>query len=89
MPRVAFTPHLRRHLAVEDVTVEGRTVRAVLEAVFVEQPRLRSYVLEDSGALRQHMVIFVDGEQVADRASLADPVGDGSTLHVLQALSGG
>jgi len=89
MPRVEFTPHLRRHLDVADATVEGTTVRGALEAVFAEQPRLRGYILDDAGALRQHMVIFVDGDQIADRVALADPVAPGSTIHVLQALSGG
>lgn len=89
MPRVSFTPHLRRHLDVSDAEVDGATVRAALEAVFAEQPRLRGYVLDDSGALRHHMVIFIDGDQIADRAGLCDAVSPGSTIHVLQALSGG
>jgi hypothetical protein len=74
---------------VVDIQVEGATVRAALEAAFTDQPRLRGYVLDDAGALRRHMVIFVDGDQVRDRVGLGDPVAPGSTIHVLQALSGG
>jgi len=74
---------------VSDAVVEGSTVRAALEAVFAAQPKLRGYVLDDSGALRHHMVIFIDGDQIADRAGLGDPVAPRSTIHVLQALSGG
>ena len=89
MPQVEFTPHLRRHLSVENVSVAGATVREALEQVFEGQPKLRGYVLEDTGALRHHMVVFVDGDQIEDRATLSDPVGEASTIHVLQALSGG
>lgn len=89
MPRVEFTAHLRRHLDLEDRDVAGDTVRTALEAAFLGQPKLRGYVLDDTGALRRHMVIFVDGEQIVDRAALSDPVNDRSTVYVLQALSGG
>ena len=40
-------------------------------------------------ALRKHMAIFVDGRMIRDRARLADPVNERSTIHVFQALSGG
>ena len=89
MPRVEFTAHLRRHLEVRDTETTGTTVREALESVFSDQPRLRGYVLDDTGALRRHVVVFVDGDQITDRVHLSDPVGAASTVHVLQALSGG
>ena len=89
MPRVEFTSHLRRHLEVRDVETEGATVREVLDSVFADQPKLRGYVLDDRGALRQHVVVFVGGDQIRDRTDLSDPVPPESTVHVLQALSGG
>jgi hypothetical protein len=46
-------------------------------------------VLDDQSALRRHMTIFVDGQMIRDRARLADAVGERSTIHVFQALSGG
>jgi hypothetical protein len=46
MPRVNFTPNLRRHLVCETQTVTG-TVRAALDRVFAENPALRTYVLDD------------------------------------------
>lgn len=67
----------------------GRSVREALEAVFAENPRARGYVLDDQGALRPHMVVFVNGKQIRDRRGLTDPVPDGGDLYVMQALSGG
>lgn len=89
MPHVVFTPNLRRHVDCSVVEVAGATVRAALEAVFAVQPRLRGYVLDDQGRLRQHVVVFVDGRQVRDRVGLNDPVGACSEVAVMQALSGG
>lgn len=70
-------------------TIVGATVRAVLEGVFATNPRLRGYVLDDQGTLRHHMMVFVDGSPIQDRAGLTDPVGDSSEVYVMQALSGG
>jgi molybdopterin synthase sulfur carrier subunit len=86
---VTFTPNLQRHVESPSETVTGDTVRAVLEAVFANNPRLRGYVLDDQGALRRHMMIFVDNQQITDRDRLTDPVLATSEVYVMQALSGG
>jgi len=89
MPRVAFTPNLQRHVRAPSQMVAGTTVRAVLEAVFSDNPALRGYVLDDQGALRKHVVVFVDDVRVDDRAGLSDAVRGDSEVFVMQALSGG
>jgi hypothetical protein len=89
MPRLVFTPNVQRHLACPPAHVAGRTVREALEAYFALHPTARGYVLDDQGALRPHMVIFVDNEPITDRARLADSVGENSEVFVMQALSGG
>jgi sulfur-carrier protein len=89
MPEVTFTAALERHLASPPVKVGGATVREALEEVFRGNPRLRGYVLDDQGRLRRHVVVFVDGEPVADRDGLGDRVGPAAKVFVMQALSGG
>lgn len=61
----------------------------VLQAYFPQYPALRGYVLEDSGALRKHMTIFVDGVAIQDRQNLSDPVPVDGEVFIMQALSGG
>ncbi len=89
MPRVHFTPNLARHIDTASLDAPGATVREVLDAVFAARARARGYVLDDQGALRKHVQVFVDGEQVVDRKDLTDAVGEGTELWVMQALSGG
>jgi molybdopterin synthase sulfur carrier subunit len=89
MPLVRFTYAIQRHVACPNARVAGATVRAALEAVFAGNPAARSYVLDDQGALRHHMVVFVNGEAVLDRRGLADAVADDAEIDVFQALSGG
>ncbi|MGI8782129.1 MAG: MoaD/ThiS family protein [Acidobacteriota bacterium] len=89
MPRVSFTSHLRRYLECLPADVPGQTVRELLDAVFSGNPKLRGYVLDDQGHLRQHVVVFVDDRPVRDRVGLSDRVEAESEVFVLQALSGG
>ena len=89
MAKVAFTQNLRRHVGAIEAESPGATVREVLDAVFAAHPRVRGYVLDDQGALRVHMAIFVDGQQVRDRVGLSDPVRADAEIYVMQALSGG
>jgi hypothetical protein len=57
----------------------------VLENLFADNPRLRSYVVDDQGRIRKHVNVYV-GDARADRA---DPVGPDDEVFVFQALSGG
>jgi hypothetical protein len=89
MPRIEFTPNIQRHVACPPMTVAGTTVGEVLAAAFADNPRARAYVLDDQGALRKHMIIFVNGVAIADRTTLRDAVGEDAVVYVFQSLSGG
>ncbi len=89
MPRIAFTPHLQRFLDVPPATVTGATVREALDDVFATNPRLRGYVLDEHGRVRQHVTVYVGDAPLADRETLADAVAPDTEIFVLQALSGG
>ena len=89
MARVSFTANLQRHVACPPCEVGGATVRQALDEAFALHPRVRDYVLDERGAVRHHVVVFVDGSQIADRRGLSDPISAGADILVMQALSGG
>lgn len=89
MPRIAFTPQLRRFTETPDVHSTAATLKGALEDAFAHNPRLRSYVLDDQGHVRPHVAIFIDGLRFTERVELNQPLAENSTVHVLQALSGG
>jgi molybdopterin synthase sulfur carrier subunit len=89
MAHVVFTPNLQRHIACPPADAPAGPLRAVLDAVFAANPRLRGYVLDEQGGLRKHMIVFVNGEQVRDRVGLSDAVPADGEVYVMQALSGG
>jgi sulfur-carrier protein len=89
MPRVVFTPQLRRFTETPEIDTRAATLRAALDDAFAANPRLRGYVLDEQGHVRPNVVIFIDSRRCEDRTALAEPLPEGCTVHVLQALSGG
>jgi molybdopterin synthase sulfur carrier subunit len=93
MPTVTLASAIARHLAAgpgeRSFAVEGGTVREALEAMLLQAPGLRGYVLDDQGALRHHVAAFVNNVVVRDKRTLAEPVPADAEIYLVQALSGG
>jgi len=86
---IHFTSHLRNLVPEGPLSATGATVGEALTNLFVAQPQVRGYVLDDRGALRQHVCIFADGERLARDSALTRSIRPDSKLYVMQALSGG
>lgn len=90
MPSVRFTSHLSKFFpGIGPTAVVGGTVAEVVAALDRQYPGLADYIVDDQGALRKHVNIFVGERLVRDRVRLQDAVADGDELYVMQALSGG
>ena len=89
MPLIQVAKAFRRHVECPDRTVDGRTVHDALAAYFDAFPAVRSYVLDEHGAVRKHVAIFVGDDQIVDRSHLSDEVTEDGNVYIFQALSGG
>ncbi len=89
MQKIVFTQQLRRFTEVPEISTSATTLRAALDLGFAANPRLRGYVLDEQGHLRNNVAIFIDGRRVRDRVSLNDALAADSNVYVLPALSGG
>lgn len=89
MATLNFTPNLLRHVEVSRVSVEGSTLREALEQYFAMNPKVRGYVLDDQGAVRKHVAIFLNQEIILDRTGLSDILHEQDEIFIAQALSGG
>jgi molybdopterin converting factor small subunit len=89
MGRISFTSNLQRHVSCPTVAACGRTVREALDAIFADNPQLRSYLLDDQGRLRAHVNVFINEHAVNDRIGLSDAIAPKDDIFVFQALSGG
>ncbi len=89
MTQVRFASSIVRHTGPASVELSGSTVGELLAQAFLEHPRLRGYLLDDQGAVRKHITVFINDRTIADRDSLSDPVDADDCIYVFQALSGG
>jgi sulfur-carrier protein len=91
MPAVNFTTHLQRFFPAlkQGIQAEGRTVAEVVAALEQKHPGLAPYIVDERGALRKHVNIFVNDELLIDRETLSDAVTDQTRVFIFQALSGG
>lgn len=89
MAQLIFTQQLSRFLPVPQLATDAADLRGALDAAFAAQPRLRGYVLDEQGHLRDNVVIFIDGQRTRERQRLDDALRPDSKVYVLQALSGG
>jgi molybdopterin synthase sulfur carrier subunit len=97
MPILTFAPALARWRTAEpssdvaswSISASGATLRELLDDIFRNHPALRGYVLDERGALRHHIVVFVDGEPLRDKQNLGNAIASDADVQVFQALSGG
>jgi sulfur-carrier protein len=68
-----------------ELELEGATVAEVLLALEREHPGVRGWILDEHGAIREHINVFVNKEYGREDTT----VGAQDRLHVLPAISGG
>ena len=65
------------------------TVRDALAEVAKRSPGVTDRVMEETGAVRQHVNVFVDGENIRFLSGLDTPLQADSSIMILSAISGG
>ena len=74
---------------VSEVVVDGATVGDVLAALELLHPGFAERILDDEGALRRFVNVFVADDDVRFLDALATPVPDGETVSIIPAVAGG
>lgn len=70
----------------KEVEAEGATVGQLLDDLNRRYPGIRFRMIDEQDAIRRHMKVFVNGEQVWSLDASLQP---GDEVYILQALSGG
>jgi len=68
-----------------ELELDGATVAEVLKALEREHPDVRGWILDEHGAIREHINVFVNREYGQEDTS----VSPADQLHVIPAISGG
>jgi sulfur-carrier protein len=93
MPIVFMIPGALRELAGNrsEVRIEAPAgpLSAALARLWAECPAVRDRVMTETGRVRPHLNIFVDGENIRDAAGLDTAVSAEAEIFILPAVSGG
>jgi molybdopterin converting factor small subunit len=65
--------------------VEAATVAEAIDRLDEQTPGIRNRLVDSGPMIRQHINVYVDSQP----ASLDTPLGPGSTVHIIPAVSGG
>jgi molybdopterin converting factor small subunit len=72
-----------------EVTAEGGTLAEVLDSLESDHPGIKARVLDDAGALRRFVNIYVAEEDVRFSQGLDTPTPDGAQVSIIPAVAGG
>lgn len=72
-----------------EVPAEGSTLSEVLDSLEDNHPGIRSRVLDDAGALRRFVNIYVGDDDVRFIGGLDATVADGAKVSIIPAVAGG
>ncbi|NNF02951.1 MAG: molybdopterin synthase sulfur carrier subunit [Rhodothermales bacterium] len=71
------------------IMVSAANVRASLEAVRADYPALYRSVCDETGAVRRHVNVFVNNDNVKRLGGLDTGLSDGDEVSIIHAVSGG
>ena len=72
-----------------ELPVVAADVRGALDQIEREYPALHRNVCDETGAVRRHINVFVNSDNVRDREGLDTAVREGDLITILPAVSGG
>jgi len=90
MSTVRIPPVLRASAGDQkQLSVDGATVGAVLEALVAQHPALRGQLLSADGELHRFVNVYLNDQDVRYLDALATPVTERDTITILPAMAGG
>ncbi|WP_193610163.1 MoaD/ThiS family protein [Nocardioides lijunqiniae] len=72
-----------------EVTATGATLGEVLDDLEASYTGIKARILDDNGALRRFVNVYVGSEDVRFLEDLATPTPDGTQISVIPAVAGG
>jgi molybdopterin synthase sulfur carrier subunit len=71
------------------MTVEAATVGELLDRIDAAHPGVRAYLVDEAGALRAYVNVFVNATEVRQSGGLSTPLQPDDEVTILPAMAGG
>lgn len=72
-----------------EIQAQPNTVAGILEELESRFPGIKAKILEPSGKIRHHIILFLNEEDIRYREGLDTPVNEDDTLTILPSIAGG
>ena len=90
MAVVRFPPVMKYYLNNRnEFPVQAATVADLVAVVAEEHPSVRSHMLDESGNLRRHFNVFVNGEHIRELNGMDTPLSDDDRVVLMASSAGG
>jgi sulfur-carrier protein len=89
MITVEFAASIQRHKSVAVQHLPASTLAQALQDACAAREGLRHYILDDQGAVRKHVAVFVNQAMHPSREDLSRVLQSGDKVLVIQCLTGG
>ena len=72
-----------------EVAADGGTLAEVLDSLEATHPGIRARVLDDDGAIRRFVNVYVNDDDVRFAEGLGTATPEGATVSIIPAVAGG
>ena len=72
-----------------EVEASGGTVAALIEDLERNHPGIRERIMDETGALRRFVNVYLDDEDVRFLKGIDTELGDGARVSIIPAVAGG
>ena len=73
----------------DKVSVDGNTLRSIVEELENEFPGIKDRICDENGEIRNFVNLYVNGEDVRFEAGLDTTTSSGSEVSIVPAVAGG
>ncbi|MEN0003585.1 MAG: MoaD/ThiS family protein [Bacteroidota bacterium] len=90
MAKVSFTEALKQFFpGLATIDSKAGTIWELLGELELTHPGIKGYLVDERGAMRKHVNIYIGDELIKDRVRLSDTISVHDQVLIFQALSGG
>jgi molybdopterin synthase sulfur carrier subunit len=83
------TPLRKFTQGVDEVDVQGSTVKALVEDMESKYPGIKERICDESGKIRRFVNVYVNGDDIRFLQNLETTLKDGDRISIVPAIAGG
>ncbi|MDP6558905.1 MAG: MoaD/ThiS family protein [Candidatus Binatia bacterium] len=83
------TPLRKFTQGVDEVDVQGSTVKALVEDMESRYPGIKERICDESGKIRRFVNVYVNGDDIRFLQNLETAIKDGDRISIVPAIAGG